>query len=849
MTYAGKGKDPSTIREWGGTLYQEVPTPVGLPSDAGLNEMVQYRTISQDLQFIQRVATIDGTDVIIPGCGALLGAGNFTYENYVYSTDGGDTFTTITDPYSGGSPAFFVTDSTTDTTYMMVQTAGTIGAPAAALRQLVTTINPFVAGDAGSAIEDVSATPCTALHDAISGGGSHYYTGVFGGPSKFVEYDIVGDTVTADLTIAGPSVSVLAYDGETAKYGDGFTRLYGTNSNGICRVELDGFTTEALSLSLSGTAPGGGSGWGTPYGGLSIDGASNFGYIGGRNLNNGRVSLIKFTLEPVGVAQYSYELSTATSYGVQSVEYDPATGVVLVLWKNTSVTYAGGWNEAHLTVLQDTGSAFTLHQDYVVPEELGGSAFSTGNLDYYYDPDISIINGKAFIPLNGGRENESGPFDLQNNVLTLDLSNPTATPVNVTVAPKTTWSPIDDGDLGYEEDSLRVQNIRGVSVNYSASSFESGQHPYSGETPRFNGDQLDAAYSPNLFDSNFFVGDDGVTGDYYDGGFLRRNTTNLLDLSLPERERTTSNGRDAVFHFIEGSVSKAANSLINRFEASSPNAYPIYGLHGDPQGSVSSYHSRSYGEYCQFAWDNENTRWRLINQWRPWEVVDITLNQSLTLIGGKVLCTISDGSVITVSLPDTAHHGDEVIFKDTSGTASSNDFNIRGGTFNIEDSGPTVDYRISEDYGWIHLRYNQSTTSWVIVSKSTQLTGAGTSQVGGIAPPFSGTFSSLADSANTDVDIVLDRDGYYTYTVNILARMDTAGTYLERRYTGSARRVSDIMTLQAAAVEVTGGWDGTGITVTISATGGNIRVNVANSSGEVVDGRVHLNYMVQDLIP
>lgn len=118
---------------------------------------------------------------------------------------------------------------------------------------------------------------------------------------------------------------------------------------------------------------------------------------------------------------------------------------------------------------------------------------------------------------------------------------------------------------------------------------------------------------------------------------------------------------------------------------------------------------------------------------------------------------------------------------------------------------------------------------------------------GQVAPQGYGAVTSLATAGNVNVDITLTENGTYQFSVVLRARMATAGTRLTKAVAVCANRVSGTLTLEGTALPVAIG-DGTGITLTVSATSGNLRVNVANSTGETISGRVHVGWFIEDLL-
>ena len=116
---------------------------------------------------------------------------------------------------------------------------------------------------------------------------------------------------------------------------------------------------------------------------------------------------------------------------------------------------------------------------------------------------------------------------------------------------------------------------------------------------------------------------------------------------------------------------------------------------------------------------------------------------------------------------------------------------------------------------------------------------------GQVAPQGYGAITSLADDANVNVDIALTENGTYDFSVIVRAKMTS--TRISSAYKVFANRVSETLALEGDAVPM-GLGTSTGLTVTISATSGSLRVNVLNETGETINGRVHVGWFVEDLI-
>lgn len=116
-----------------------------------------------------------------------------------------------------------------------------------------------------------------------------------------------------------------------------------------------------------------------------------------------------------------------------------------------------------------------------------------------------------------------------------------------------------------------------------------------------------------------------------------------------------------------------------------------------------------------------------------------------------------------------------------------------------------------------------------------------------VAPQGYGAVTSLATAGNVDVDITLSENGSYDFFV--LVRLKLVGG---SKRTAAARicgnRESGTLTMEGTQVPVDLGGNGAGITLSLTATSGNLRVNVANATGSTVNGRVHVGWTLEDLI-
>lgn len=174
-----------------------------------------------------------------------------------------------------------------------------------------------------------------------------------------------------------------------------------------------------------------------------------------------------------------------------------------------------------------------------------------------------------------------------------------------------------------------------------------------------------------------------------------------------------------------------------------------------------------------------------------------------------VLETISGGSEgerITIK-PD---NGDTIVVLDNS---DGNGDNIK------LKRGENLVLRDGEDR--LYLEYDG--TYWNEISRT-------------LAGRFS-SISSLATAANANYDFSLDTDGIYSIGIRIVIET----TSYDRVWIGSviAKKESSAVTLIGSATASSIG-DSTNITVTVSGNSSNLRVNVANATGETANGHVEI---------
>lgn len=124
--------------------------------------------------------------------------------------------------------------------------------------------------------------------------------------------------------------------------------------------------------------------------------------------------------------------------------------------------------------------------------------------------------------------------------------------------------------------------------------------------------------------------------------------------------------------------------------------------------------------------------------------------------------------------------------------------------------------------------------------------GAGNIQTQ-VAPQAYVAVSSLATASNANYDVDPGVNGTFLFSVIVRVKMATAGTRLTVAAQICANRSSGTLTIEGSQLDVAIG-NSTGLTLTLSATSGSLRANLANATGETVSGRVHVGWFVEDLL-
>jgi len=130
----------------------------------------------------------------------------------------------------------------------------------------------------------------------------------------------------------------------------------------------------------------------------------------------------------------------------------------------------------------------------------------------------------------------------------------------------------------------------------------------------------------------------------------------------------------------------------------------------------------------------------------------------------------------------------------------------------------------------------------------TDTTVGGGNPVMQVAPNSAVAITSLATASNVDNDFDPGADGVFRFSVMTTVKMATSGTYRTDDYVVIGVRSGGTMTLLGTPVQLGIGGDTTGLTTTITASGGGFRVNLANATGETVTGYAWASWAQGDLV-
>jgi hypothetical protein len=126
--------------------------------------------------------------------------------------------------------------------------------------------------------------------------------------------------------------------------------------------------------------------------------------------------------------------------------------------------------------------------------------------------------------------------------------------------------------------------------------------------------------------------------------------------------------------------------------------------------------------------------------------------------------------------------------------------------------------------------------------------GGGNAQLK-VAPEQTAAVVTLLTATNVDNDFDPVANGYYQFGVNIVVQQITTLSHHRVSAVIDAKRDGGVMTIIGLQTDLPGGDDDTAqVVLTLTATGGSLRVNLANTTGETLNGYVQVGWLKTDLV-
>lgn len=729
MTWDGESTSANTIRVWDGNQLVEVPLPEGLPAGAVANDAVVYLEGSQPFEFPRRVMTTTGTDLWIGGDSHILGTGNYTYNALISSTDGGASWVVINNPAGGGpyGVGYLLHDSVTGRMWAYGHLANTFGSPITAVASEVTSLSPWVSGGAVP-ISDASFTnpPANHITSAVAPGNGKLYLSANFSTSGYMltSYDATTVNVAESeviFPVGNSPAHEMAVDLDFTKYGDGEGRLYfQSQSVGYGRVSLGLPGVIEHTYQYPSEPSLGGSGWTGQTAGIAVDGANNAIYMVSRSNNNGHFHILKSTLEPfLGATSYYMQFpapSDTSTYPV-SLAFDPATSKVAVAFEIQSLIGPGGWAEGHVVVFTDTGSAFTLDGDITIPDEYRGISWRSA-VNPAFDPEMTTINGKFYLPMNGG-DNQSGGSLTGINVV-LEIDPLTLAVNNITTVSGTKWTSLSTGDLEWSDGGLNVNrtllntgdlafdgdNLNVAKLAGDTLVGDNGSYP-AGVGTMLRKDNFASTGYTNAFPQHVYNYSSGSSSSHnlnrvFDGmNFNRTNgTTNAVVVTINSRSDLSSTLYSSYKLQFTDTYGQRGHTERKPVRLQPSGGQQIYGAVGVVNQNLPYIDMNSAYESVELTYSPERSAWTVTNRWRPWEYV--TAFSGATFLNGGKLWVYASGDGTEITMPGTAlnraQHGDEVQFIFNPNGLASQTVRIHDGYHNFfnEQNPPLFDKQQDE---------------------------------------------------------------------------------------------------------------------------------------------------------
>jgi len=416
MSFPGKGSIGKDAPIWGGSGWG-----LGKPyPDNAANAQVITAYVHKKLLMASQPSYVNGK-IWMPNRPNALGysyiSSDPTSHQMISSGDGGVTWVGhVTDPAPGTSngfaPVTVLKDASTGKTLLIEESTnhewfgltGGTGSYQVRIREVLSE-DPFTLGATGILAYGPNSTTARRCFGAIAPGNGFIYVSVETDGVDCI-YKINATTLAVDDALSGfTDIYRIAYDGSTAKYGDGFARIYGvSHGSGIYRIKLGATMTIEASTSTITT---GGSPFVSLFAGPVVDGPNNAMWVMARDAGDGNFHIVKTTLEPFAGHSYNGQLqqpeASSSAYPLDLVR-DSVSGNLVSWWYDQSASWPSGPKKSYFATHSDTGSSFTALHLFAVPESMGAATSheATGSNYSYNGMMLSLPNGKVIVPYVGG---------------------------------------------------------------------------------------------------------------------------------------------------------------------------------------------------------------------------------------------------------------------------------------------------------------------------------------------------------------------------------------------------------------------------------------------------------------
>ena len=563
------------------------------------------------------------------------------------------------------------------------------------------------------------ATPSVKTDGAVSlPAGNYYYNAVTGGGYVWFYYtDGLGTgsivRVPADLSTYSTFLTLtdnpgaLAFDSNTTRYGDSEGRLFvaggGTtpSKRTVARVvpstgAMDAEYTfgaesydEIYAMSVDPTT---GRLWVLLYSGMGPGGTT---YVTACDCNtfgaNLRDVALTGTQTPSAIEQAGFFGSAAvarttqgmgTAGGALHLVTDPGSGTDLTL----ATTRA-------LAVYAGTPGASTLQQLHLSSGPFGSIVARYATFNEREDPNRYYV-GECNV--NNGGEVDISPAAMG-------------------------WSPAVKigGDLGGSAVAPAVQNIKGGQSLGGSYGQVAGwdtlgglggiTYPRNQQVSNMGTPKVEFPYQ--ILYSDIAIDDDPKAVDMEAAGFESIASNFGIPISVADVKGKAGSGSYLTLTPVAG--------------ANTPNLAYIEGLlpggaHATSMLLRSAYERIDFVLGLTYVDPNWVYTWTITNRYRQWERLDTAAD--VTLKSGYALVLVDTTAAVEVTLIADPQEDDWVIVKDVTGNATAMNITVSGnGTDTIDGSASKT---ISEDYGYLALRYDSTLGEWNVVDSIVAGTGS-----------------------------------------------------------------------------------------------------------------------------